>query len=288
MKKIGFVDYYISEWHANNYPVWIAEAAKNAGYDYKVSYAWAELDNSPVYNENTDQWCEKFGVEKCETIAELCEKSDVIIVLAPSNPETHLKYAKEVLPYGKPTYIDKTFAPDFATALEIFALAEKYNTPFFSSSALRYGEELDTDFECSEILTSGGGSNLPEYLVHQTEMVVKKLGTGATRVSTMQRGTQTHIYVDYPDNRIATMIYTPSNSFTAYMSNEDNSQRKYKKVSSDYFAALIADILRFFEEKTTSFDTKETLEVMKIREGVLCATEKMGEWIELSTLKTKI
>ena len=30
MKKIGFVDYYLSEWHANNYPAWIEEACANA------------------------------------------------------------------------------------------------------------------------------------------------------------------------------------------------------------------------------------------------------------------
>ena len=119
MKKIGFIDYYISEWHANNYPKWISEASERLGEDFKVSYAWAELDVSPVDGVTTDEWCEKFGAEKCETLAELCEKSDVILLLAPSNPEKHLQYAKAVLPYGKTTYIDKTFAPDLATAEEI-------------------------------------------------------------------------------------------------------------------------------------------------------------------------
>ena len=26
MGKIGFIDYYISEWHANNYPAWLKQA----------------------------------------------------------------------------------------------------------------------------------------------------------------------------------------------------------------------------------------------------------------------
>ena len=39
MKKIGFVDYYISEWHANNYPGWIEEACKKLSVDYKIAYA---------------------------------------------------------------------------------------------------------------------------------------------------------------------------------------------------------------------------------------------------------
>ena len=64
MKKIGFVDYYISEWHANNYPKWIAEACERLGVEYKVAYAWAELDVSPVDGLTTDDWCKKFGAEK--------------------------------------------------------------------------------------------------------------------------------------------------------------------------------------------------------------------------------
>ena len=48
MKKIGFVDYYISEWHANNYPEWIKRANEKLGTDYLVSYAWAEENLSPV------------------------------------------------------------------------------------------------------------------------------------------------------------------------------------------------------------------------------------------------
>ena len=39
--KIGFVDYYISEWHANNYPDWIAQMSEKCGIDARVAYAWA-------------------------------------------------------------------------------------------------------------------------------------------------------------------------------------------------------------------------------------------------------
>ena len=30
MKKIGFIDYYLDEWHANNYPRMIAEASNGS------------------------------------------------------------------------------------------------------------------------------------------------------------------------------------------------------------------------------------------------------------------
>ena len=44
MKTIGFIDYFLNEWHANEYPSMIqAYNAKN-GTDYQVKYAWAEMD----------------------------------------------------------------------------------------------------------------------------------------------------------------------------------------------------------------------------------------------------
>jgi putative MATE family efflux protein len=50
---------------------------------------------------------------------------------------------------------------------------------------------------------------------------------------------------------------------------------RYKNISSDFFKLLIADILRFFESGESSFDTAQTLKVMKLREAVLkaCASK---------------
>ena len=76
MKTIGFVDFYISEWHAVHYPQWIREACARTGKEFAVKYAWAEQDVSPVDGRTTAQWCEEYGVEQCASIEELCEKSD--------------------------------------------------------------------------------------------------------------------------------------------------------------------------------------------------------------------
>ena len=76
MKSIGFADYYISEWHANHYPEWIRKASEELGYDFEVKYAWAEKDVSDVDGKTTDDWCREYGVEKCATLKEMCEKSD--------------------------------------------------------------------------------------------------------------------------------------------------------------------------------------------------------------------
>lgn len=271
MKKIGFIDYYLSEWHANNYPAWIADACQALGCDYTVAYAWAELDTSPVDGVTTEQWCKKFNVQRCDTIGELCEKSDVIVILAPSNPEKHLEYAKAALPCGKRTYIDKTFAPDYKTALEIFELAEKHGTPFFSTSALRFADELNAVASPRQMIVTGGGSNLPEYVIHMAEMVVAKLGTGITDVTVAPHGTQRFITVNYGDDRVATMIYGERMHYSLYMASPE--KEAWKEVKSDFFPTLIKSIVTFFETGSICFDTEQTKEVIRLCELAVKAAE---------------
>ena len=278
MKKIGFVDYFISEWHANSYPAWIERISAEMGVDYKVAYAWAELDTSPVDGVTTTQWCEKFGAEECATIDELCEKSDVIVILSPSNPETHLRYAEAVLKHGKRTYIDKTFAPDAATASAIFSLGAKYNAPFFSTSALRYATELDSVDEPDSMLVTGGGSNLPEYFIHLGEMTVKKMGA-IKSVRATKNGSQWIIQAKTESGKDATMIYGSAMPYNVYMTKDR--KEAWKSIKSPFFDGLIADMLNFFETGKTSFASAETLEVSKLRDAVLTATENPDKEIEV-------
>ena len=281
MKKIGFVDYYLSEWHANNYPAWIKEACENAGLDYELAYAWAELDTSILDGVTTDQWCEKFGATKCDTLEELCEKSDVIVILSPSFPEKHLPYAEVVLKYGKRTYIDKTFAPDYATALKIFELGEKYNAPFFSSSALRYATELNDVKVVANMVTTGGGRTLDEYGVHQCEMIIKKLGMGVKSVVADIQGTQVVAKIAFESGKSATLIYGVNFPFTVYMeSGEGPADERWARVSSPFFKGLIADMVNFFDTGDISFDVNETKEVIKLVEMVLKARDNPGVVIE--------
>ena len=281
MKKIGFVDYYISEWHANSYPAWIKEAAQKLGCEYEIAYVWAEKFVSPVDGKTTDDWCEAYGAKKCETLAELCEKSDYIVVLAPSNPETHLGYAEEVLKYGKRTYIDKTFAPDLATAKKIFELGERYGTKFFSSSALRYSAALSSLKDLQSVTTFGGGSNFPEYAVHQAEMVIATLKSEPTLVRVEKQGKQYITTVKLEGGKEATMVYSPSLSFAISAQTCDGAT-SYAPAGQGFFLDLILDMINFFETGKVSFDTAETLTVMKLREAAVSGMEKLGEWISLA------
>lgn len=283
MKKIGFVDYYISEWHANNYPGWIKNICEQKGYDYKLSYVWAEKDISPVDGRSTNQWCEAYGAEKCETIEELCEKCDVIFILAPSNEEKHLPYAEKVFPFAKPTYVDKTFAECYESGAKIFELAEKYGTPFFSSSALRYSDAFDGYDDPRNMTISIAGASVAEYIIHAVEQLVKKLGTGAVTVTCIPNGRERYFFVRYPDERSATVIF--ANFVWPDVTTVQRRDNSAKSVAGTVrvFDGLIADILRFFEEGTVSFDTAQTLEAMKLRDAMVKANrgENLGVTLEV-------
>lgn len=277
MKKIGFIDYYLDEWHANNYPTWINEAVKNVGAELCVAYAWAE--KNAENGLSTKEWCEKFGVTECKTLSEICEKSDFLIILAPSNPEKHLEYAKEVLKHGKRTYIDKTFAPNYDEAKEIFDIAERYNAEIFSSSALRYATELCSVKNAKNLIVTGGGRSVDEYIVHQIEQITVLFGVGAQSVKAEEQGDQKIFSVGYSDGKKATLIFAPVLPFTVCY---DGDESGYAPVTSAFFNGLIADIVDFFETGNCSPAKEQTLEIMKIREAILKAAKCVGETVLIS------
>lgn len=279
MKKIGIIDYFIDEWHSNTYLGLFERASKELGLDYQVTYGWAEVDKEGRLT--TEEWCKKNNIIQCQSIEELCEKSDNILILAPANPETHLKYAQVALKYGKATYIDKTFAPNLETAKEIFAVAEKYNTKIFTSSALRYAEELAEFSDVKNVIVKGGGSSLQEYIIHEIEMAVKLTkGDKAEKVYVFNREKQSTIVVKFATKAV-TLIFSRSGWGFSVDVEKENGECVFKNIEKGTeFYGLISSILTFFETNQEPFDKKETLNVLAIRDAIMKGVDgEFGECI---------
>ena len=60
MVKVGFIDYFLDEWHANNYPAWINQRLDGK---YKVCYAYGVIDSPHPGGLTNQQWSEKYGIE---------------------------------------------------------------------------------------------------------------------------------------------------------------------------------------------------------------------------------
>ncbi len=262
MKKIGFVDYYLGEWHAKHYPAMINAADRG----FCVAYAYGELEVSPADGMTTDEFCKKYGAERCNTIAELCEKSDYIMILSPDNPETHLKYAKEVFPFGKPCNIDKTFAPDSKTAAEIFALAEKYGVKMFSSSSLRFANELKTIKRDAASLNIIGSGNFDNYIIHFAEIAFAVMGADVRSVMSVGTAKNAALSLAYNDGRTALiniLCASGAPSFCISVEPGDGSKSDYIRIGGGYFDNLVAAILDMFDGGDAPVKPEETLTLMK-------------------------
>ncbi len=271
-KKIGFIDLYIDEWHANNYPGWFRACKNFEGFE--LGYAWEEYPNPE--GKDLKAWCAEFGMIPAASIEEVIEKSDALCVLAPSNPEAHERLADLALRSGKPLYIDKTFAPDKATAEKFFAIAAEYGTPLMSSSALRYGEELTAalaENQFNYVSTFGGGRTFNEYSIHQIEMIVASLGTGAVSVERVSSCETPHYIVRYADGRGASMTYGAF-GFSAILAGKGCNA--FPLEGTRMFEHLLEDMLMFYNTGVSPIPAEQTIEVAAIREAALKAEQNPG------------
>lgn len=277
MFKIGFIDYFLDEWHANNYPAWIKEASKG---EMEVTHAFGLID-SPRGGMTTDQWCEKYGVQKCETIEEVIAQCDGLIVLSPDNAEMHLQLCELPLKSGKPTYVDKTFAPDEETAKKIFAFAEESGTPCYSTSALRYATEYE-GIDTAQVvgLNSWGPNDMEIYSIHQIEPICMLMQARPTRVMYLPGKTCGTLNIQYADGRCATMShYVKGSPFAMNIALENGN--KVLTVNSDFFHNFIVKLVEFFETKEIMVPHEETLNVMALRGAGIKASQNPLCWIEV-------
>lgn len=278
MQKVGFIDHYLDEWHANNYPKFIHD---EAGEEFTVAYAYAEQDKPGGLT--TDEWCAKFGVERCATISELVEKSDCIIVLSPDNPERHLELCREPLASGKRVYVDKTFAPTRAIAQEIVDNGEAHGTPFFSTSALRFATELQ-GFDKNEIcfINSRGPGNFDTYAIHQIEPIVVLMGSDVKRILSVGSGKYESMVIEFSNGRRAVMSHYGWSGvdFEMIVNYTDGRSVKIPQMSN-YFPNFISSLCEFFRSGKTFADHAETVSVMGIIEAGNKALEHPCEWIEI-------
>ncbi len=281
-KKIGFIDHFLDEWHANNYPKFIKDAV---GDEFVVAYAYAEKDKENGLT--TDAWCEKFGVQKCDTVDEVVEKSDVLIVLSPDHPERHWDLCQKPLRSGKPVYVDKTFALSKQTAQDIADIAHTSGTPFFSSSALRFATELD-GFNKENVcfVNSRGPGNFDTYGIHQLEPIVMLLGSGAKRVMSVGSGMFETLVIEFENNRSAVLSHYGWGGidFNMTVTYADGKTVNIPRMS-DTFPNFIKAMCDFFRTGEVKVPNEETVSIMGIIEAgnkaIAEAKSNPGAWIQV-------
>lgn len=278
MRKVGFIDYYLDEWHANNYPEFIKNASNGR---YEVCYAYGMIDSPNEGSMTNKEWAEKYGVELFETIEEVVEKSDVLIVLSPDNPEMHEELCDLPLKSGKPVYVDKTFAPDRETALRIFANADAHSTPCYSSSALFYASELD-DINSDNIykVYSRGPGVYDIYSIHQIEPVLKLMKTDPKRIMFLGDKEHPSYVIEFADGRFAEFYQGMCIDFEISVTDKENNMVIYT-VKSDYFKLFIKNLVGFFDTGVVPVPHCQTVNVVATIDAGRKSAEKPFEWVTI-------
>ncbi|WP_322170754.1 Gfo/Idh/MocA family oxidoreductase [Acutalibacter caecimuris] len=273
--KIGFIDYYLDEWHANHYPAWL----KEADGDMEVAYGYAVLDNPN--GRTTAQWCADNGVEPCATMEELVGKADVLAVLAPDNTELHEALCQVALRCGKPTFIDKTFAPDGEVGRRIFELANRHGTPCWSASALRFATEYGgIDRGQVEGVVSLGPAGADTYSIHQLEPVVMLMQEPARRVMAMPGQKLYTVTMEFASGRLGVINGLAEGSpFMLHLALKGGN--RVVEAKGDYFQGFIREMARFYRTGEAPVRQEETLWIADTRAAVMRALGTPGQWVNV-------
>ena len=276
--KIGFIDKYLDEWHANHLPEWLREAT-----DVEAIYAYEQMANPAEGGISGSEWAKEHDAILCGSIEEVIEKSDFLIVLAPNYPESHEELCDLPLRSGKPTYVDKTFAPNKEMARKLIELAKAHNTPLFTTSAVRYSDELiDVDTENIKTISMRGPGPLEMYSIHYIESIVRLFGPEAESVMFIGDKENPAYVMRFSGNRFATAHqFDWDCPFNISLKYSDEKAPLYIEKCNNFFIGFVKKLVEFFETAKNPVDYEETYAVIALRTAIIKAADTPGEWVNI-------
>ena len=257
-----------------------------AAYPYGSKTIQSSYERIPGYIEEV----KKHGVEITSSIAELLDKVDCVM-LETNDGRIHLEQAMEVFKSGKICYIDKPIGATLGQAIAIYEMAEKYDVPIFSSSALRYSPQNQKlrNGEFGKIL--GADCYSPHkvepthpdfgfYGIHGVETLYTLMGTGCESVNRMSSQDADVVVGRWKDGRIGTFrgikegpaiyggtAYTPKGSIAA------GGYEGYK--------VLLDQILTFFKTGVAPISKEETIEIFTFMKASNMSKEQNGKIVTM-------
>jgi predicted dehydrogenase len=277
-RRIGFVDDDLDNYHARVYLQIIRGDLKERGF--VVTGATA------LQHEESRAWAAKQQLAYYESAEQFNKVVDCFAILAPATPKTHWELCRRVLPFGKTTFVDKSFAPDHDTAEKIFALADLHNVAVQSTSALRYTEvqkyvAMAGREHVRHVVTWGPGSNYDEYVIHPVELAVSCLGHEVR--SLMRRGTEpeSQLLINFTNGRTAVVhVYNKKQTPYAASVTTDKQTRYFEVDTKRLFLDAAAALLDFLAAGKPDIDRHETLAIMRILDAARDPAA-LERWVKL-------
>ncbi|MBQ3069795.1 MAG: hypothetical protein IJD01_07615 [Clostridia bacterium] len=185
---------------------------------------------------------------------------------------------------GKRCYVDKTFAPDAAAAKRIFAVANEHNTPVFSSSALRFSDEvMARTFTPDEVdhMTVIGNGDTYIYLIHMIEPMVAMMGEKAERIMFVGTELSPAWVIEFEGGRKVNMtLYHNAHSWYFRVQKKDGEVLVIPECNR-FFDSFLEQLVDFFRNGEVKVDQNQTIAVIEIRTKALEAMSAPYTWFPI-------
>ncbi|MHC4170598.1 MAG: Gfo/Idh/MocA family protein [Planctomycetota bacterium] len=244
----------------------------------------------------TSQLRDKFGVEIVETIEQLCEKVDGVL-LESVDGRPHLKQIRPVIAAKKPVFVDKPVAASLADVIEIFRLAKENNVPCWSSSAFRYGqgivgirnnEEVGIVKSCDVFGSSSWTEHHPDlylYGIHPVTALYAVMGTGCREVTRFRTEGLDMVVGTWKDGRIGT--YRDLRGGKSSASVRIYGTKGMIEAKSSGYKPLVDEIVRFFKTGEVPVSAEETIEIYAFMSAADVSKTQGGGAVSLEELIEK-
>lgn len=284
--KIGFIDHHLNNYHANKFLSIFREG--KAGADIEIVAAY---ESNP---DSGDDWCKTNNVPWASSAAEVVEKSDAIIVLAPDNIDFHLELSKEAIRSKKPVLIDKALAASVEDARKIITDAESSGTPIMSSSSLRFSVELDQLISRVgpgpyEGIFSRGFGRWRGYAVHTLQPALRLLGGRIKRVIDTGQGTNHLITIENDKGERAFIdIRECENQYEATpwqigLLHHKNYEVIQIKQFDEFYENMLKQAVKFFQTGKSPVPISEMLDEVMVEVAADNSFKNGGQWVELES-----
>ena len=244
----------------------------------------------------TEELRDKFGLEIVDSIEELCEKVDGVM-LESVDGRPHLKQAKTVISAGKPLWVDKPVADDLADVIELFRLAKESNVPCWSSSAMRFGEgvagaryneELGQVVSCDVFGSSSWAEQHPSlylYGIHAVEPLFTVMGPGCETVRRIKTDGVDLVVGVWTGGRIGTFrdLRGGKTDFTTII----YGKQSMATAKSPGYAPLLVEIVKFFKTGKPPVSPEETIEIYAFMSAADESQTQGGEPISIAEVIKK-
>lgn len=238
----------------------------------------------------------KWGVELVDSIEELTKRVDVVM-LTSVDGRVHLNQVRPVFAAKKPVFIDKPFAHSVRDAREIVRLGRESGTPFFSSSSLRFVDDiraLKNNSALGSILgafTHGPAPTEPHhpdlvwYGIHSVEMLFTLMGPGCESVTRVHTNGADVVTGRWKDGRTGTVrgIRDGDKAYGAVVFGSKSVAASIPLKASGY-RGLVVEIMKFFQTGVPPVSPEETLEIMAFMEAADMSKARGGAPIALGEL----